>query len=479
MVSVRLVILGLATLGEAQRRLTPQTNTFNSDYELPEDVASLANFDDDDVNNINIAVRFEQTNWATGSVLSDPFYTDLPSKAKTAPAGTILKVEEVTDVGNYTIAPGLSLSRIVYQSKSLKGKLVPVSAYILWPYQPRTGAKKVPLVAWGHGFAGFVPECAPSHIRNLWYQFSGPYELALSGYAVVGTDYAGLGVLKDVTGKTIYHETSSNPAAGQDLLYAAQAAHSAFSDKLTKEFVVMGHSQGGGAAWGAAQQQVKLKVPGYKGAIALSPIARPVDQVRGTTFTNVFFADAILDQFPNLEREDVLTSEGEKVLKVIKETQGCQSTVTEVVQAFAKQDPTLPWGNPDLETNPSLLEWEKTINVGGKDFKGPLLVIQGDADFVTPEPLTTKAVQETCKKYPKKRLEYVKAQSIGHIPVMYASRHVWLEWLDECFSGKGCKDDKGKCTTSTIGDKAPRPLDSYTGDLNYFLSPALEGYQVA
>lgn len=479
MVSVRSTLWGFLSLALAQRRLTPQTNTFNSNYELPGDITSLAAFDDDDVNNINIAVRFEQSNWATGSVLSDPFYTDLPPKAKTAPAGSVIKVEEVTEVGNYTIAPTLSLSRIVYQSKSLNGTLVPVSGYILWPYHPRNGAKRVPLVAWGHGFSGFVPECAPSHIQNLWYQFSGPYELALSGYAVVASDYAGLGVSKDAHGRTIYHETSSNPAAGQDLLFAAQAAQSAFSDILTKDFVVMGHSQGGGAAWGAAQEQVKLKIPGYKGAIAISPIARPVDQVRGTTYTNVLFSESILALYPDLKRKDVLTDEGEKVLKVIKDTQGCQSTLSEVVQAFAKQNPTLPWGNPAFENNTNLLAWEKMINLGGKDFKGPLLVIQGESDPVTPEPLTTRAVKETCKAYPKKKLDYVTARGIGHVPVMYASRQVWLDWLDECFSGKGCKDDKGKCSTSIIGDKAPRLLDSYTGELSYFLSPALEGYEIA
>lgn len=479
MIGLPIALLGLTTLALAQRRLSPQTNTFNSDYELDADVAAASNFTDDDINNIQIAVRFEQTNWATGSVLNDSFYTDLPANAKTAPAGTVFKVEEITPVGSYTIAPTLSLSRMVYQSKSLQGNLVPVSAYILWPYHPLNGAKKAPLVSWGHGSSGFLPECAPSHIRNLWYQFSGPYELALAGYAVVATDYAGLGVAKDANGKRIVHETTSAPAQGQDLLYAAQAAHSAFSSKLTKDFVVMGHSQGGAAAWGAAQQQLKLKVPGYKGAISVSPPARPVDIVRGTTAANVLSAEAFLKLYPDLDIEDILTPQGERVLNVLKETQGCQSTIAEVVQAFFKQDQTLAWGNPSFESNPRLLEWEKLVNLGGKDFKGPMLVIQGDNDFTTPEPLTTKAVQETCKKFPKKQLEYVKAKSVGHVPAMYASRQIWMDWLENCFNGKGCKSEKGKCSTSELGNDAPRPLNSYTGDLNYFLSPALEAYQVA
>lgn len=479
MVAVQLMLLGAASLAFAQRRLAPQTNTFNSNYELPDDIIEEADFDDDDVNNIQVTVRFEQTNWATGSVFSDPFYTSLPSKAKTAPAGTLLKVEETTPVGNYTVAPTLSLSRIVYQSKNLRGDLVPVSGYILWPYEPRNGAKKAPLVTWGHGTSGFLPECAPSHIRNLWYQFSGPFELALSGYAVVATDYAGLGVSKNADGDTIWHEVSASPAAGQDLLYAAQAAYAAFPDKLTRDFVAMGHSQGGGAAWGAAQQQLKLKVPGYKGAIALSPVTRPVEMVRGLTYTNVLLAESFLQLYPDMDISEILTPEGEIVLDVLKETQACQSTLTEVVQAFVKQDPTLPWGNPDFENNPNLLEWERQINLGGKDFKGPMLVVEGFNDAIVPEPLTTRVVQETCKKVPKKSLEYVRAKGVGHVPLMYASRQVWLGWLDDCFFGKGCKSEKGKCEFSTIGENTPRPLDTYTGDLSYFLSPALEAYQVA
>ena len=51
---------------------------------------------------------------------------------------------------------------------------------------------------------------------------------------------------------------------------AVQAAQAAFS-QLSDNFVVMGYSQSGGAAWGAAQRQALKPVKGYLGAIALSP----------------------------------------------------------------------------------------------------------------------------------------------------------------------------------------------------------------
>lgn len=119
------------------------------------------------------------------------------------------------------------------------------------------------------------------------------------------------------------------------------------------------------------------------------------------------------------------------------------------------------------------------ISVGAKDFKGPLLVLQGTDDGVSLEFLTSQVVEKTCKKYPKKNIQYVKAQGVGHVLVMYATRQIWMEWPDSCFSGKGCKNDKGKCSTNTIGGTAPRPLDSYQGDLNYFLGYSLDPYQVA
>ena len=156
-------------------------------------------------NNTANAHQFEQSYRAHASVFEDPFY-QVPENSSNVTPGTLLKVEKETNTSLYNLPPNLSLSRFLYQSKTSNGSLTPVSAYILWPYIARPHADGYPLIAWAHGTSGVAPECAPSNIKHLWHHFQAPYQLALLGFVVVATDYAGLGVAKDASGKSIIHE---------------------------------------------------------------------------------------------------------------------------------------------------------------------------------------------------------------------------------------------------------------------------------
>jgi pimeloyl-ACP methyl ester carboxylesterase len=438
---ITMAILALAAastlIGQTSdaQAIPPQTDTFNSTFSLTAAQIASLNLTKATAESINVAVRFEQSNWATGSVLSDPFYTHLPANASHAPAGSLLRLEPFADTSAYTIAPTLALSRIVFQSKTLNDTLVPASAYILWPYLPRYGSAEVPLVSWAHGTSGVYPECGPSHIRNLWYQFSAPYELALSGFAVVAPDYAGTGVSKYPDGSPIVNQYDASPAAGNDMLYAAQAAQAAFPGKLTKAFVAMGHSQGGGAAWGAAQQQLKAKVPGYLGAIAGSPVtsALAVAKAEGSSLGLIQNANSVISVFPSVKLSDILTPEGITAANVLEEIQACNSATDTLLKELFLANPNTTLTKDAYLNSISGNAYQNLTTVGGKDYQGPLLVIQGTADPTIPPALTTSFVNQTCQKYPQKELLYVKAKGIGHVPVMYATQQIWLSWLDERF----------------------------------------------
>jgi pimeloyl-ACP methyl ester carboxylesterase len=95
--------------------------------------------------------------------------------------------------------------------------------------------------------------------------------MALQGYAVLGIDYTGLGVSEYANGSLIPNQAEIFPAAANDLFYGVEAAQAAFPQLLSKEFVVVGHSLGGGAAWAAAERQAQKPVNGYLGAVAGSP----------------------------------------------------------------------------------------------------------------------------------------------------------------------------------------------------------------
>ena len=197
---------------------------------------------------------------------TDPFYLP-PSNSTDLPAGSLLRAEDV-DTRLYTLPPNTALSRILYITENLNGTKIPASAYVLWPYLPQLdGQDKYRLVAWADSASGFLAECAPSHVRNLWNQYAGPYTLALSGYVVVAPDYAGLGVSQTYNGTAIPNQSLATPAQANDLIYAVEAAQHAYNE-LSSSFVVVGLSEGGGAAWATAQRQAQKPTSGYLGAIA-------------------------------------------------------------------------------------------------------------------------------------------------------------------------------------------------------------------
>ncbi|KAK7209423.1 hypothetical protein V2G26_016601 [Clonostachys chloroleuca] len=458
--------------------LEPRNNTWNSSFTLTDDQIKSLGLSNEAAHNLEVVVRFEQTNWATGSVMSDPFYTDLPDNATTAPAGSLLKLEAFTNTSTYTIPLSIALSRFIYQSKTLNGTIVPVSAYILWPYHALGGVKAAPLVSWGHGTAGLVAECAPSHMRNLLYQFSGPYALALAGYAVVATDYAGLGVPFYPDGSPILHQYVASPAGGNDILYAVQAARSAFPDKLTEEFVIYGHSQGGGTAWAAAQQQVELQIPGYLGTIAGSPVTNTTMLVKATgkSLAMMQAANTMKSIWPDMDiGADMLTARGQALLTLVEELQGCSLAVEAALAGTLEADPTAALMKDEFIDSYWSSSFANLTTVGGQDFVGPMLVFHGTNDALLPEALTALSVSQTCASFPERELRYVVAQGVGHVDASYATQQIWLKWLEERFNSKrkSTRSGTSSCTVETIGDDTVRPLDQYQSALNWqlFYSP--------
>lgn len=119
------------------------------------------------------------------------------------------------------------------EAESLNGTLSPASAYILWPYTPRVVIDGFPVIGWAHGTGGGFGEYAPSQVRNLWYQFTATYTLALQGYVVVAPDYAGLGVDRDTDGNIIRHPYTANPSHTNNLFFSVQAVQPPLDPSLS------------------------------------------------------------------------------------------------------------------------------------------------------------------------------------------------------------------------------------------------------
>lgn len=468
---MRLAVTTLLATSTAYDLLTPQNDTFASTFAFTQQQILSAGINDSLANNIAVALNFERSNWANAtSVADDPFYT-LPcnASASTSP-GSLLKLEIGTNTSLYTIPPTSALSRILYQTTTLNGTSIPASAYILFPYSPLPNN---PVVGFGHGTSGGFADCAPSHYRNLWYHYITPFILSLRGYIVVAPDYAGQGVSQSYTNQTIRHPYTANPAHADDLFYAVEAAQSAFPS-LSKQFVLMGHSQGGGATWAAAQRQARNPVSGYLGAIAASPLTKTYELVKmaGEAGASVamLIAHALPDIFPGFDAATFLTAAGVARYELLRQSQGCQSAVLESFAdgRLARQG----W----WDTQPATAFFNLTVN-GGMPLGGPLLVLQGEADMSVPALLTDMAVNETCAAYPDSRIEYVTYPGVDHVPTMYASQRTWLDWIADRFAGVPVRNGCGGAGANRV--ESLRPVAEYQPEPNFFLEFATAPYEVA
>lgn len=414
---------------------------------------------------VSEALNFEATNYANGYATDDPFY-NVPDDCQTAAPGSILKVEEV-DPSKYLLPPTIAMSRMIYQSENLNSAPTPASNYVLWPYSPRSlpDGSGYPVVGWAHGTSGFSANGAPSNHKSLFQQWFAPFQLAVNGYVVVAPDYAGLGVSKDASGVPIVHEYLALTSHANDLVYAIQAAQSHFKE-LSKKFVLMGHSQGGGAVWATAIRQSNKPVPGYLGAVAISPL---VDILKHPTpafqeLIGTAVCPALKSAFPEFESETVLTAEGQQRLASVLSS-GAQLGSGILLLRGIKLMKEGWTGNEYMQ------KYNDKLLLAGKEIAGPMLVVHGQADDRLNVAYVTSAVQSTIKSFPSASIDYVVLPGVTHTPALTASQWVWLDWIADRFAG--CDVRPGLRRTKLAPAK---PTESYQPEQNWYIAPATQFY---
>ncbi|KAK3314487.1 Alpha/Beta hydrolase protein [Apodospora peruviana] len=409
---------------------------FNSSFKLTPSQIQTAQLDNVLVETIENIVNADRSQFAFGGPRQDDFYTIPPLTNTTGPLkpGQLLKVQPFTDPRAYAIPPNTALSRIMYTTTNFNGTVIPTSGFIFWPFIPRNSRKKAPVVVWAHGTSGFFGQQAPSAHRSLWYDHKAPFTLVLAGYAVFAPDYAGLGVSASWDGSPIPHQYHASPATAHDALYGLRAALKAFPDTLGVDFIVMGHSQGGAAAWAVAEalalepQEFADLSPGYNGAIAASPTTRVFEGLTSYILPSV--GQMLHSIFPSFQPTDWLTDLGAAQLQLAREIEGGIGVLTQLMMTgnnTVRQDYNKTWYAD---------AFARLGDAGRKDFKGPLLVLQGDQDPLVWYNVTMKTVEETCKRFPHRDLEVVVAKGVGHTPVLDATRPLWLRWIEDRFDGK-------------------------------------------
>jgi hypothetical protein len=139
--------------------------------------------------------------------------------------------------------------RILYTSDDERwhSGIIPVSGTLHLPKgRPPKGGW--PLVAWAHGTLGFADSCAPSWAGHRPRDATYINEWLKRGFAVVSTDYQGLGGPGP-------HPYLIWQAEGRSVLDGVRAAVAAHQGQIANVVVITGQSQGSGAALGASWLQ--------------------------------------------------------------------------------------------------------------------------------------------------------------------------------------------------------------------------------
>jgi pimeloyl-ACP methyl ester carboxylesterase len=343
------------------------------------------------------------------------FY-ETPEPLPAGKPGELIRSEQAYD---YHLSYEASTFRILYHSLSAQGKDVAVSGVVLVPDgEPPAGGW--PVIAWAHDFTGSARQCAPSLLKNL---NQGPLVsmYASLGYAVVASDYAGLGT-------NFPHAVFDVRSNALDLIYSIPAARAALP-QLGKKWVVAGYSQGAIVAVGVAEAGEEVSDPNYLGAVGIAGVAEPEElfarlaQGAGNSKV-VFLAQGIKTVFPEFKIEEILA---EKSIALYQQfTHDCEAGLgPEVIPKEML--------NPGWENNSYVKKfWERNA-LGRKLARGPMLVISGEADTVVPSTLTERAVGLLCGQ--KDRVLFVKYPGLNASGVLGDSVSEQISWIKARFSG--------------------------------------------
>jgi pimeloyl-ACP methyl ester carboxylesterase len=343
------------------------------------------------------------------------FY-DTPNPLPAGKPGELIRSEPFDE---YDLPHEISAFRILYHSRSPNGEDVAVSGVALVPDgTPPAGGW--PVIAWAHNFIGSARQCAPSLRRNL---NQGPL-LSMYvgvGYAVVASDYAGLGT----NFPSAALDMRSNAL---DVIYSVAAARAALPQLGTK-WVAAGYSQGGLAAVAVAEAESEVGEFNYLGAVAISGIAEAQEiferLAQGPSYRMlVFLARAISAVFPKFRVEEMLTDKAIPLYQHI--SHACEASAEPELTANGML-------KPGWENNPYVKEFFARNTPGRNPAHGPLLLVSGEADPETPSALTATAVAHLCQQ--KDRVLFIQYPNLTARAVIGESVSEQISWIRARFAG--------------------------------------------
>ncbi|EGD54572.1 alpha/beta hydrolase family protein [Gordonia neofelifaecis] len=309
----------------------------------------------------------------------------IPATATAAPAGSVIDVV-ARPAGWRGLENGRALD---YWTQDPEGKPVPTSGALFVPAgtAPKGGW---PVVAYTHGTSGYGPGCGGQSGADAK---ANRYitRLVDSGYAVVATDYVGLGRFD--TGVHPYLNIRSEATATIDMLRAARSVEPSLSNR----WAVTGDSQGGQAALATAHLQRSYGPrTDFRGTVSLDPesdvekimpflgpyIPSLPAPLNGTYNFLLAILAGLRQADPAVNVNSYLTPLGKSLVDQVGQTCG-----------GPKVDPNLAFGSllsRPLGTQPMSSALMRYMAVPVSGYDAPILLLLNTLDTTVPSPLHAK-----------------------------------------------------------------------------------------
>ena len=359
-----------------------------------------------------------------------PSFYDIAIPPPAAP-GTLVKSEPVTGS-----PAGVASTRFIYHSTDNNNKDQVVSGLFVKPTTaPPAGG--FPLITLTHGTTGTNQHCGISQTPFLpnspsYYTYQAQIlPLVEQGYAVVATDYQGMGA----PGNPSY---LVGQIEGRNALDAVRTVHTWQKDVNPNKTVIWGHSQGGQSSAFAAEiaSEYAPELP-IQGAVVLAPGLLPSlplavqgllagTQPSGQTGFVMEIAASWSRIYPDqMSPADILTPAGVAKLPVVDSVCGNQ-----VFDAF--QDG--PMSTYVKDPVPAIFYTLATENTpGSKRIQMPIIMAQGMKDTTIIPQLTLAFDKQLCQM--GNTVDFHIYPNDTHPGVVVASRDTVQSWIKDRFNG--------------------------------------------
>ena len=349
--------------------------------------------------------------------------------------GTLDDARTLTGVEPRLVAATSQSARITYTSTSgIDDSQPQVTAAVFVPRgSPPPGGW--PIVAFGHPFAGIAHDCAPSRSANLEGASATVVDLLNAGYVVTVSDYQGLGL------DTAYHPFLDSATVGYNLIDSVFATRR-LVPATSLDWIALGISQGGQAAW-AADELAENAGQGLHlvAAVSVSPLADVeglADSAMNGTLTTAqkltlqAYLTALKAEYPDFALDDYRQNQSNDAFSA------CQDPAATQLGALADHhsvDDLRPVSPAAAQT---LRGYLAKTNLPQGPTAAPMLVMYSDADPVIPPDWTQRAVHRACMLGDVIALDLQAGKAPGDIDVAPA-----LAWMRERLDGAPSADDCG------------------------------------